>query len=266
MSAPHRFLMCSPDFYEDPFVMHPGPKVRVKVNPAKARRQWTALYDLLVRKLNVQIDLLEPVNGLPDLVFTASAGLLCKRMFVRSGFRQRERQGEEKQYETWFKKKGYIVKALPPPFCFEGALGAFWMGEELYMGYHLRADLESCDWVSGILERPCFPLEICDTRFHHLHRCLSPLNAKSALFYPGAFETCARLLLFENIEDPVEISEKEALQDACSVIALEKDVILSEGCPKTAREIKKRGFKVHELDLSEFRKAGGTARSLVFQL
>ena len=61
-------------------------------------------------------------------------------------------------------------------------------------------------------------------------------------------------------------TEKEAVRFACNAVVLDKDVVMPDGCPETARELEKRGFSVHALDFSEFMKAGGAAKCLVLKI
>ena len=71
-----------------------------------AREQWAALRILLMA-LDANIELLEPVNGLPDLVFTANAGLICRDVaFLRDSV---TRHGREKRPST---KSGFDHTAL----------------------------------------------------------------------------------------------------------------------------------------------------------
>ena len=265
MSRP-AFLMCPPDYYEVAYEINPWMSVRKKVDRKKAIRQWTDFYELLTKRLKAKVELLKPVPGLPDLVFTANAGLVRKRLFIRSNFRHRERKGEEPCYEAWFKKKGYLLRTVDRPFCFEGEGDALWMGSELYTGFHFRSDVEAHDRVAGYLKTSYFALELCDKRFYHLDTCFAPLNEKSALIHLPAFEPYAQLVLLENIEDPIRVPEAEALRFACNAVTLGKEVILPSGSPHTTQQLEKRGFRVFPLDFSEFIKAGGAAKCLVLRL
>ncbi len=258
--------MCPPDYYEVVYEINPWMNVKRTVDQKKAAKQWQALYDLLTQKLKAKIELLEPVKDLPDLVFTANGGLVYKRLFIKAHFRHSQRQGEEKHYETWFKRNGFMVKTIPKPFYFEGEGDALFMGKELYTGYHFRSDIQALDLVSGLLKLSYFGLELCDKRFYHLDTCFAPLDDKTALIYLGAFEAYAQLTLLETIPDPIKVSEEEALRFACNAVIIEKNIIMPEGCSRTRLELEKRGFSVHELDLSEFIKAGGAAKCLVLQI
>ncbi len=260
------FLMCPPDYYEIAYEINPWMSVQCTADRVLAKRQWTAYYELLTQKLKAHVELIPPVEQLPDMVFTANAGLVKKRLFARSNFRHKERQGEERPFEAWFRKKGYIVKTIDRPFCFEGEGDALFMGQELYTGFHFRSDVEAHDAVSGYLKTSYFALELCDKRFYHLDTCFAPLDEKSALLFLPAFETYGQLVLLENIPDPIRVPEEEALRFACNVAVLGKDIVIPKDCPKTTCELEKRGFHVHPLDFSEFMKAGGAAKCLVLKL
>lgn len=265
MKRPH-FLMCPPDYYEVVYEINPWMSVRHQVDQKKADRQWQAYFKLLTGALNVKVDLLKPVNGLPDLVFTANGGLVQKRIFVRSNFRHKERKGEEPHFEKWFREHGYLVKFIERPFCFEGEGDALFLGEDLFTGYHFRSDIEAHDHVAGLLKRAYYGLELQDKRFYHLDTCFAPLCEGSALIYPQAFETCARMVLAESVQDPIHVPEDEAVRFACNAVCVDRSVVLPVGCPKTIRALKDRGYTVYELDFSEFIKAGGAAKCLVLKI
>ena len=53
----------------------------------------------------------EPVAGLPDLVFTANAGLVDGSRFVVSRFRHQERRGEARYDAKWFAAASQQVRA-----------------------------------------------------------------------------------------------------------------------------------------------------------
>lgn len=263
MSAP--FLMCPPEHFEISYEINPWMSVKRQADKPKAQAQWKKYYDLLV-KLGTQVELLEPVEGLPDMVFTANAGLVFKKIFIGSNFRFKQRRGEETCYDTWFRRRGYDVRSINQPFYFEGEGDALFMNGELYTGYHFRSDVEAHDEVSGHLRRTYYALELADKRFYHLDTCFAPLSDTCALAFLPAFETYAQLVLIENIPDIIKVPEKEALNFACNAVVIGKDVVLPENCPQTMKELEARGFTPHPLDFSEFMKSGGAAKCLVLKL
>ena len=259
-------LMCPPEYYEIAYEINPWMSLKKKADRPLAKKQWEDFYHLLTQKLQVRVELLTPIRHLPDLVFTANGGLVYKRHFIRANFRHKERQPEALFFEEWFKKKGWIVKRVPPVYYFEGEGDALFLGRELYTGCHFRSDIEAHEFVAANLGVPYFTLELADKRFYHLDTCFAPLDQKTALVYLSAFEPYSQQILKETIPDLIAVPEKEALRFACNCVVVDRDIVLHLGCPETMEALRLRGFKVHALDFSEFIKAGGSAKCLVFQL
>ena len=120
--------MCKPDHYGIEYEINPWMDRQVGTDPATAARQWTALRDTLVG-LSVEIALVEPVKGLPDLIFTANAGLVFRSIFIPSRFRHGVRQGEEPYYTDWARENGWEIVPIPGDHHFEGAGDALFVGE-----------------------------------------------------------------------------------------------------------------------------------------
>ena len=87
------FLMCEPRFFEVCYVINPWMEGNQgKVNKETAKQQWENLYGILSGLASVS--LIEPVAGLPDMVFTANAGLVRNKEVIVPSFRHAERQPE----------------------------------------------------------------------------------------------------------------------------------------------------------------------------
>ncbi len=67
-------LMCPPDFYGIEYEINPWMNTERQADHALASQQWRALRGLLV-DAGATIEVLEPVAGLPDIVFTANAAV-----------------------------------------------------------------------------------------------------------------------------------------------------------------------------------------------
>jgi N-dimethylarginine dimethylaminohydrolase len=120
MSSKVRFLMCPPDQYDVDYVINPWMEGNVhKPSRKSAAGQWLALHELL--RQEAEVETIRPIAGLPDMVFTANAGLALGRKFILSRFLHRERQGEEPHFKNWFAQNGFKVLDLPPDLPFEGA-------------------------------------------------------------------------------------------------------------------------------------------------
>jgi N-dimethylarginine dimethylaminohydrolase len=257
--------MCPPDFYGIEYEINPWMNRQVGSDPARSRAQWWALHDTLV-DLGVTLELLEPVRGLPDLVFTANAGLVYHNTFISSRFRYGVRQGETPHFDHWASAHGFDVVTLPPGHHFEGAGDALFCGEALFAGYRFRSDARSHIWVGQHLDVEVLPVELVDPRFYHLDTCFCPLSADTAIYYPGAFDAYGRSVLEDRIPHLIAVSGDEAVSFSCNAVVVGRTVILNEGAPKLAQNLLRVGYQVRPLRLTEFIKAGGSAKCLTLRL
>src|SRR5206468_7314997 len=141
-----RILMCPPDHYGIEYEINPWMSRARGSDRERAGRQWQALHDTLGR-LAVAVELLEPQPGLPDLVFTANAGLVFGRRFFSSRFRHEVRARETPHFDAWFAAHGFEVLHLPEGTFFEGAGDALFCGETLFAGYRIRSDVFGHQWL-----------------------------------------------------------------------------------------------------------------------
>jgi len=263
-----RLFMCPPDFFTIAYEINPWMRRSVRSISRLAHDQWWDLFQLLTEKLGCTVELLRPQEGLPDLVFTANAGIVWGRTFVPSRFRYRERRGEEKHYRRYFEARNYQVVDLEGEDPFEGAGDALLCGEDIFFGYHFRSEFPAHEALSRLLGKRVLPLMLTDPRFYHLDTCFCPLWGGEAIFFPAAFDSYGRAVLEDYFppEKRYAVPEEEALRFACNAVALPEHVILPSGCPRTARRIRKWGYEVHQVRLSEFMKSGGSAKCLTLLL
>ena len=92
MSEVPTILMCPPDYYGIEYEINPWMSRSRASDTDASREQWHGLRDLL-ESLGADIRLLDPVRGLPDLVFTANAGLVHQKRVYLSRFRHDARKG-----------------------------------------------------------------------------------------------------------------------------------------------------------------------------
>lgn len=260
--------MCPPDYFGIEYEINPWMSLKRQADPGLARDQWERLYGFLTGELKVKVHLIDPVPGLPDMVFTANAGLALDRKFISSNFRHRERRGESKYYEAWFKKRGYSVHSLPSERYFEGEGDVLFAGDaDAYAGYIIRSDVHSHTAVANLLGLRVISLELIDPTFYHLDTCFCPLTADTIVYFPGAFDPYAREVIEANFTDRIEVTEEEVVQFVCNAIVIGNRYIQPKGGRETLRPaLESRGYRVHEFDMSEFMKAGGATKCLVLKL
>ena len=98
-------LMCPPTHYGVEYEINPWMHLTSQVDRRLARHQWEALLHTY-RELGVEVVLADPVPGLPDMVFTANAGLTRGDRVALSRFRHPERQREEGRWRELFEELG----------------------------------------------------------------------------------------------------------------------------------------------------------------
>lgn len=260
-----RILMCPPDFYGIEYEINPWMSRARGASPDRARQQWRDLHDTL-RRLGVQIELMAPQPGLPDLVFTANAGLVFGSRFFSSRFAHPERQRETPHFEAWFAAHGFSVEQLPDGVFFEGAGDALFCGSILFAGYRIRSHAAGHLHLGNVLQRMVLPVELVDERFYHLDTCFCPLAPNEAIYFPGAFDAYGRTVLQKHIPKLIEVVESEAARFACNAVVVGKKVVVNAGSDRLAKDLRQAGYECLSVELDEFIKAGGSAKCLTLRL
>ena len=106
-----RLLMCPPEHFEVTYEINAWMRIANGPDPDKARTQWQALHTILREEVGAEVSLVAPQVGLPDMVFTANAGLTKGEWFVPSRFRPIERQGEVAFFIQWMLENGFSPQA-----------------------------------------------------------------------------------------------------------------------------------------------------------
>lgn len=254
-------LLCPPDYYGIEYEINPWMHKEQGADRVLARAQWQRLYETLLG-LGADLELAGPRPGLPDMVFTANAGLVVGRRAVVSNFRHQERQGETEHFARWFERRGFDVVRLGQELVFEGEGDALFCGEALFCGYRLRSDIRSHEKLSELLGRLVISVELVDDRFYHLDTCFCPLPDGGAVWFPGAFDDYGRGAVRQHVRELVEVDEAEAARFACNAVVLGKDFVLPAGCPRLEQTLKERGYRRHPVEMSEFLKSGGACKCL----
>ena len=258
-------LMCAPDYYTVSYKINPWMNPRRKPDTTSAIVQWRALYDKL-QEVGVKISLVDPVKDLPDMVFTANAGLVFNNDFILSNFRYPQRRPESAYFEAWAESKGMKVRYLPPDHYFEGEGDALFFKDILIAGYRFRSDIQTHLHVSRIIEREVLSVELVNPEYYHLDTCFCPLDDKSALFYPDAFDSYGRKVLERIVPNLIPMLKQDARKFCCNAVVNGTDIIMNR-CTSSLREaLGSRGFVVHMLEFDEFIKAGGSSKCMVLFL
>jgi len=264
-----RLLMCPPTNFSIAYDINPWMSANVGAATPDATRQWDRLVETLECAGDVRIERLEPRTGLPDLVFTANAALISGGLAILSSFRHPERRREQRAYRSVLAQHGFATTFLQQTF-FEGAGDALFdrVRPLLYAGYGWRSDRAAATQIAETLGVRTLPLMLVDDRFYHLDTCLCPLASGHVMAYMDAFSPHAQTLLRRAVEPEylIEVSAGDAVDFACNAVELGDAIVLHAASARLRDRLNAAGYRVFATDLSDFIKAGGSAKCLTLKL
>src|SRR5690606_21760666 len=103
------YLMCPPTHFTVEYAINPWMDPTVPVDTGRAMAQWSALRDAYQR-LGHTVELIDPVPGLPDMVFAANGAFVVDGTVYGAQFRNPQRADEGPAYRKWFEERGYDVR------------------------------------------------------------------------------------------------------------------------------------------------------------
>jgi N-dimethylarginine dimethylaminohydrolase len=111
-------------------------------------------------------------------------------------------------------------------------------------------------------------LKLIDQRFYHLDTCFCPLEGGYLLYYPPAFDEESRAVIEKRVPDDkrIVIEEEDALAFACNAVNIDTTIVVNRASAAFVKAVGRRGFAVVQTPLSEFMKAGGSAKCLTLRL
>jgi N-dimethylarginine dimethylaminohydrolase len=268
-NARNKILMCRPDYFTVDYVINPwmaGHESSLDIDLANT--QWQSLRDTIAEY--VEIAEIEPQVGLPDLVFTANAGAVYGDKAVASHFMPQERRPEEVHYKKWFRDNGFELLDLDEKIGFEGAGDCLFDrgGPWLWTGYGYRTEIEAHAEIQKFFDVELVSIKLIDSRFYHIDTCFCPLTDGFLMYHPPAFDFDSRIAIETRIppHKRIIVDTMDAGNFACNAVNVGDTVILHKVSDPLKARLMLAGFKVREVGLSEFLKAGGSAKCLTLKL
>lgn len=262
------FLMCEPAYFGVEYVINPWMEGnRGKVDQALAARQWQNLHDVLAQRACIR--LIEPVAGLPDMVFTANGGFVSRqRDVIVSSFHHTERRPESPHFRRFFEQFGYRIVPLRDDLEFEGAGDAlFDAAGQVWVGSGFRSHQTAAREITRTLHVDTRALTLVDPRWYHLDTAFCPLARGEVIAYAQAFDADSTAAIRQAFGDKaIWVSDEDARNFACNAVNVGDDVILHKASAALKAALRDRGYNVVEVDVSEFMKAGGACKCLTLDL
>jgi len=262
---PKRFLMCPPTYFDIAYEINAWMHQSDQPTHDEASKQWQALYDIYTKQLGWQVETIEPIKGLPDMVFATDCCLMISGRALLSSFRYPERRGETAHYEAWFRAHG-ITELQKAKHFFEGGGDTMVCGDKIIAGYGFRSDPEAHDELREFFDREVISLKIIDPYFYHLDTSLAVLSPDTVAYYPGAIDEESQKRLEAGIPNLIEATLEEAKGFSLNAVSDGQTVITSNAAPTLLEKYRQAGFNVIATPIGEFVKSGGGVKCLTLEL
>lgn len=261
-------LMVHPEHFDIQYSINPHMTDETgqlnKIDKPKALQQWQSLKSTF-EKLNMNVHVIDDHSGLPDMVFCANQTFPFfknnQKHMVLSQMHSTHRQPEVMYFKDWAEKNEIQTHTIQSS-AFEGMGDLLWDYEanRLYGGYGFRTKPEVYTELERITGYNITTFELTNDNFYHLDTCLAILKKDTAAFVEEAFSPEGLETLRRSFTTLIQVPYNEAMnQLACNMCTPNgTDIVIQMGAKNTTSQLKNHGFKVHEVDTSEYIKSGGS--------
>ncbi|GAA3939126.1 dimethylargininase [Microbacterium soli] len=265
-----RYLMCRPDHFTVDYRINPWMDPAAPTDTAKAIAQWQKLYDLY-RELGHDVELIEPLPGYPDMVYTANGGFTIDGRAYIPEFYYEQRRGESPAFAEWFRSHGFDT--VLPTEVNEGEGDFLLAGDVILAGTGFRSAGDSHREVHEVFGREVVTLTLVDPRFYHLDTALTILDPVVApgeragiAYLPNAFDEASRKILAERFPDAILVADEDGAVFGLNSASDGYNVIIPPRATGFEKQLRERGYNPIMVDLSELLLGGGGIKCCTLEL
>ena len=263
-ATPRRYLMCPPTYFTVSYEINPWMDRGVPVDVALACRQWERLRETYLA-LGHEVVTMDPVPGLPDLVFAANGGLTLDGRALAPHFLHEQRQPESPVFAAALAAAGFDP-VLHPQEVNEGEGDLLLVGDVLLGATGFRTTAAAHAEVERLLGRRVVSLELVDPRFYHLDTALTVLDDTTVAYLPEAFAPASRQVLEGLFPDALLVHAGDAEVLGLNAVSDGRHVVLPEAARAFAEQLRSAGFEPVGVEMGELLKSGGGAKCCTLHL
>lgn len=270
-------MMCRPKFFDvRHHLLNAHMEMKIAVKKKLALTQWDNTYKILIAN-NVKVDLLDPHPDLPDMVFTANAGIVHGNKAVVSNFGAVPRRPETQYHTTFFKERGFeVLNPLDDEVEIEGC-GDFMPthnGESFFVAHGFRSSFKAYAYLKDVLSLPkdkLHHMKLMNPYFYHIDTALMSLTHGHLMYYPDAFDKeSEKKILDVGGNKVIAIGKEDAMDFACNSVNFEENgehlIIGNKFSDPLKDKLTNYGYKVIETPYEQFLLAGGSIRCSVLDI
>ncbi|MBG6237451.1 N-dimethylarginine dimethylaminohydrolase [Mycetocola sp. CAN_C7] len=267
--SPRTYLMCRPEHFTVSYKINPWMEPTKPTNTARALAQWQTLYDTYIG-LGHTVELVDPVAGLPDMVYSANGGFVIDNIAYGASFTFPERQAEGPAYMDWFGAHGFDVRV--PENVNEGEGDFLLVGDTILAGTGFRSESRSHSEVAALFGRDVVTLTLTNPNFYHLDTAIAVLDpltgddTANIAYLPSAFDAKSLAILRDRYPDAIIVGEQDASILGLNSISDGYNVVIASRATGFERQLRERGYNPIGVDLSELLLGGGGVKCCTLEL
>lgn len=260
------YLMCPPSYFGVTYAINAWMDLSAPVDSKRAMAQWELL-KATYEQLGHHVELLEPVEGLPDMVFCANGSFSVNGVVLGAKFRFPHRAAEAQEHRRWYTEHGWS-RFVTPEHVNEGEGDLIYLpGRGLILaGYGFRTERIAHAEIAEAFACPVMSLRLVDERFYHLDLALFALDDHTPSYFPGAFSPSSQAVLAREFPDALIATEADALAFGLNAVSDGHHVVLPSAATHLRHVLAERGYQTICLDLSELGKSGGSMKCCTAEL
>ena len=266
-ATPRHYLMCSPTYFEVSYEINPWMDVTRETDAARAVAQWENLRQTYL-EWGHTVELIEPIPGLPDMVYAANGATVVDGLVYSARFRYAERGAEGPAYQKWFADQGYVTQTAAE--INEGEGDILLVGDVFLAGSGFRTDPAAHRELADLTGHEVVSLELVDPRLYHLDTALAVLDSSPGspliAYFPPAFSAASQAVLAERYPDAVLATEQDALALGLNAVSDGLHVAVAPAAVDLAAQLQALGFETRGVDTTELLKGGGGAKCCTLEI
>jgi N-dimethylarginine dimethylaminohydrolase len=262
-------LMCRPDFFTVVYRINPWMDPALPTDTSLAVRQWETLYNTYL-DLGFDVKLVDPIDGLPDMVYAANGGFVLDGIAYGASFTYPQRQPEGPAYMDWFGANGLEVRV--PENINEGEGDFLLVGDAILAGTGFRSASNSHEEIGEIFGREVVTLTLINPSFYHLDTAIAVLDPQPGFenpniaYLPSAFDGPSLEILRERYPDAIIVNEEDASVLGLNSFSDGLNVVIASRATDFERQLRERGYNPIGVDLSELLLGGGGVKCCTLEL
>lgn len=256
-------LMCRPEHFTVSYRINPWMHPEEPTDTGLAVRQWEALYRVYL-DLGFEVELIDPIAGLPDMVYAANGGFTLDGIAYGARFQYDERGPEGPAYMDWFRDHGFEVRE--PVSVNEGEGDFLLVGDRILAGTGFRSDAASHDELRAIFGREVVTLRLINPSFYHLDTAIAVLDDSNIAYLPSAFDEESLATLHRLYPEAVPVDEADASVLGLNSFSDGRHVVIASRAVGFEASLRSRGYEPIGVDLSELLLGGGGVKCCTLEL